>query len=125
VILILSLFGLHIAHTQSAQGTWSYDRAAREVTFSLGYVGLSSNPSLSVTVMPVAAGTLTNALGVVFDRQYVNPIRVLTDVTEVLPEPDLTPSLGIRLISPTQHEPHLSGAANVAYQVEISPDVAA
>jgi uncharacterized repeat protein (TIGR01451 family) len=115
--------GVQFFSARSAQGTICYDPAARQVTFSLGYLGLSSRPSLSLTVMPVAAGPLTNVFGVVLNRQFFNAIQVVTNVTEVLPGPDLTPTLGIRLLSPSQYELYLSGVTNVAYEIGSSPDL--
>jgi hypothetical protein len=48
---------------------------------------------------------------------------VITNVTEVLAGEDLTPTLGIRLLSPRQFELRLSGVTNVAYEVQASADL--
>ncbi len=115
--------GVQFVSAQSEQGAWSYDPGARQVTFSLGYLGLSSRPSMSVTVMPVAAGTITNVTGVRINGVVVNPLEsVLTNVTEVLAGPNLAPTLGIRLTPPAGYQLKLAGVANVSYAVEASTD---
>jgi uncharacterized repeat protein (TIGR01451 family) len=119
-VLVTNLLpaGVQFVNAHSSQGTWSYDPVARQVTFRLGYVG-DFYPTLTVTVMPVAPGTLTSVVGVRLNGHDVNPANnVLTNVTQVLAGEDLTPTLGIRLVSPRQFELRLSGVANVAYEPE-------
>ena len=114
--------GVQFVSAQSAQGTWGYDPVARQVTFFLGYV--LSNPSLSITVMPVASGTLANTLGVLLNQQYLNPSKqLLTITTQVLPGPSLLPALGIQLTPPAAYELRLTGAANVRYDLQASADL--
>jgi hypothetical protein len=83
-----------------------------------------SNPSLSITVVPVTVGTLTNTLGVVLNQQYFNPSKqLLTTTTQVLPGPSLVPTLGIRLTPPAAYELRLTGLANVQYDIQASIDL--
>ena len=114
--------GVQFVSAQSAQGTWGYDPVARQVTFFLGYV--LSNPSLSITVMPVASGTLANTLGVLLNQQSFNPSKqLLTITTQVLPGPSLLPALGIQLTPSAAYELGLTGAANVRYDIQASADL--
>ena len=109
---------------QSAQGTWRFDPVTREVTFFLGYVGLhAADLGLAVTVMPVAAGTLTNTFGFVLhgSRPVSNP--VLTNITQVAQGPDLAPTLVIRFTPPAGYELQLTGVANVRYDVQASTNL--
>jgi uncharacterized repeat protein (TIGR01451 family) len=116
--------GVQFVSAQTDQGSWSYDPAARQVTFVLGYLGLSAQAEMSITVMPVAAGTVTNVAAVRANGTVVNPGQsVLAEVTDVLPAPlSLAPTLGIRLVPPAGCELQLSGVANVAYALEASMD---
>jgi hypothetical protein len=116
--------GVQFVSAQSEQGTWSYDPAARQVTFSLGYLGLSSQPSMSITVMPVASGTITNVTGVLINGNAVNPSdSVVTEVTDVLEGPNLAPTLGIGLTPTAAYELRLTGAAEVQYDIQASADL--
>ncbi len=116
--------GVQFVSARCEQGSWSYDAEARQVIFSFGYFDPFSKPSMIVTVMPVAAGTATNVTGARFNGTAVNPgYSASTNVVEVLPGPDLAPTLGIRLVSPNVVELSLNGVANVAYEVQFSPDL--
>jgi len=115
--------GVQFVSAQSEQGIWSYDPVARQVTFWVGYLGLSSQPSLSVTVMPVVALTITNVTGFRANGNSGNAINPVSTVTEVLAGPDLAPRLGIHLTTSAGYELELSGVANVRYDIQASADL--
>jgi uncharacterized repeat protein (TIGR01451 family) len=116
--------GVQFVSAQSAQGSWSYDPATREVTFFLGYMGVhAANLNLTVTVMPVAAGALTNTLGIVLHGGGLLANPVVTNITQVAQGPPLAPTLGIRFIPPAGYELQLSGVANVQYDIQASADL--
>jgi uncharacterized repeat protein (TIGR01451 family) len=115
--------GVQFVSAQSEQGTWSYDPVARQVTFWVGYLGLSSQPSLSVTVMPVAAGMVTNVAGFRVNGNSGNSINPVFAVTEVLAGPSLAPTLGIQLTPSAGYELELSGVAKVRYDIQASADL--
>jgi uncharacterized repeat protein (TIGR01451 family) len=116
--------GVQFVSAASEQGSWSYDPVAREVVFSLGYFDAASMPSMIVTVMPVAEGTVTNVTGARFNGTAVNPsYSASTNVTVVLPGPNsLAPMIGIRSAPPAWYELQLSGVSNVTYTIEASMD---
>jgi len=112
----------------SAQG-WrrppAYDPMSLTVMFPLGYLDSSSpNIPLTLTVMPVRVGFVTNVFGFLLRDQGNEPENAaVTNIIQVLPGPDLTPKLGIGLVSPSQYELHMSGVSNVLYEVQSSPDL--
>lgn len=117
--------GVQFVSAQSGQGTWSYDPGARQVTFFLGLVPVSSSPRLSVTVMPVSAWSITNLAGVSINGQDVNPSNnVVTVVTQVQTNAvDLSARLNMGLKTPDSFELRLSAAANVHYELQNSMDL--
>jgi uncharacterized repeat protein (TIGR01451 family) len=116
--------GVQFVSAQSTQGTSAYDPVARQVTWRIGYLGASSAPSLTITLMPVAVGTITNVTEVRINGTWVNQDdSASTNVVDVLPGPSLAPTLGIRLVSPSQYELQLTGVADVNYTVEASTDL--
>jgi uncharacterized repeat protein (TIGR01451 family) len=116
--------GVQFVSAQTDQGSWSYDPVARQVTFLLGYLGVAAQAQMTITVMPVAAGMITNLAAVRANGAVVNPGQsTLAEVTDVNPGPDLTPTLHIRFISANVYDLSLDGAANVAYDLQSSPDL--
>jgi hypothetical protein len=115
--------GVQFLSASSEQGTWAYDASNRVVNFYLGLVPNASSPLLTVTVVPVEPGTITDAAGVRLDNAIQGLVYFVTNVTEVQPGPDLTPRLSIARVQPGVYELRLSGAANVQYEIRASSDL--
>jgi len=115
--------GVQFLSASSEQGTWAYDASNRVVNFYLGLVPNASSPLLTVTVVPVEPGTITDAAGVRLDNAIQGLVYFVTNMTEVQPGPDLTPRLSIARVQPGVYELRLSGAANVQYEIRASSDL--
>jgi uncharacterized repeat protein (TIGR01451 family) len=116
--------GVQFFSASSEHGTWNYDAGARVVSFYLGAVSRFANPQMSVQVMPVVAGTnFIDVAGVSLNSALPVGAYCVTNVTEVLPGPDLTPHLSIALAGPNQYTLQLMGVSNVRYEVDSSPDL--
>jgi uncharacterized repeat protein (TIGR01451 family) len=114
--------GVQFFSAYSEQGSkGGYDPVAGEVSFFPGLV--STDPVvLTITVVPVQAGSITNVVGLQVNGQNLSSESVVTFVTEVsggVP----TPSLSIARMGPNEYDLQLSGMANVTYEVLSSEDL--
>jgi uncharacterized repeat protein (TIGR01451 family) len=118
--------GVQFVTAESEQGTWKYDPTSRLVTFQLGHLTSGSITELTVTVLPLQAGILTNRAEVRMNGPEVsldnNNAEAVTVVSQD-PGPAMPPHLSLQMAYGMACELRLTGQAGVNYAIQSSHDL--